>query len=233
MTYEGRCQFCKRDIGAGHDTDCPYYYPKVERMNRHCVGVLLILAGVLAVCLVPGAQACEPRTVYVAPAKKIIVQEYIAAAVLVPYVVQVQVPAYSVGYDYQGVQQQQLLTELQQLRQEVARLRVPANAVPSPLQPPQDTPKPQTNSLSRGQRGLAVLAQRCAVCHDQGVSEAKGGKHVFFQGGKLIDADKNAGPMLEQMDLGKMPKGSKLSDADFGLAVWALTVREDAPKGTP
>jgi hypothetical protein len=27
-TYEGRCDYCKRDIGAGHERECPYWHPK-------------------------------------------------------------------------------------------------------------------------------------------------------------------------------------------------------------
>ncbi len=32
--YEGRCQFCGRDIGGGHETYCPYYTPKEDRSMK-------------------------------------------------------------------------------------------------------------------------------------------------------------------------------------------------------
>lgn len=28
--YEGRCQFCRRDIGAGHLPNCPYFEPRLR-----------------------------------------------------------------------------------------------------------------------------------------------------------------------------------------------------------
>lgn len=27
-SYEGRCEHCGRDIGDGHEPDCPYYRPR-------------------------------------------------------------------------------------------------------------------------------------------------------------------------------------------------------------
>ncbi len=32
--YEGRCDFCKRDIGAGHEKGCPYYPDWAEAVRR-------------------------------------------------------------------------------------------------------------------------------------------------------------------------------------------------------
>lgn len=210
-------------------------------MNRHLFGVLLILAGVFAVCLAPEAEGCEPRAVYVAPVKKVVVVKEIVAVpavIVTPFITQVQVPAYSVGYDYQGVQQQQLLSELQQLRLEVARLRVQPNAVVPPqdnVQPPKQTQ--QTNTASRSARGLAVLNNRCSACHSE-ANAIKSKSDTFPQGvlllkgGQLVDLDKNAGRIIEQIDgdRPKMPKGGKLTDREFADALYFLAVKEDDPK---
>jgi hypothetical protein len=48
MNCEGRCMFCKRDIGAGHEEWCPYWLPKEKKMKSvSAVLIALFLAAPL------------------------------------------------------------------------------------------------------------------------------------------------------------------------------------------
>jgi hypothetical protein len=57
---EGRCQFCHRDIGAGHERYCPYYRPKRASMKHLAIVAipLLFIAG--CVLSITPAQAQDP-----------------------------------------------------------------------------------------------------------------------------------------------------------------------------
>lgn len=203
-------------------------------MNRSHFFALLALTAVATVGFAVSTPACEPARVAVV--KKAVVVEQVAvvqtvvpAVVLQPFVV--TVPSYGVSYvppptvaADSPCQSAQLLAEVQQLRKELAAIR---GGQPSPAQAKENVAAPQQQT--RGQRGLLLLAQRCANCHAQGVSDTKGGKHAFFDtAGKLLNADRDAGVMLDALDKGTMPKGgAKLAGDDLASVIWALSVRED------
>jgi mono/diheme cytochrome c family protein len=198
-------------------------------MTRTVFALALVLAAVAAIAV----SACEPRVVAVQRVNRVNTVAVVEtpAVVLTPVAVAVTVPQYTVGYDYQG---QQVQAELQALRATSARLKTQSaqTSAPPTVTAQEAVPTPQpANTQSRGQRGLAVLALRCASCHDKAVADVKGGKNFLFDGGKVLDLDRNAGPMLVAMDAGTMPKGGKLTDAEFAAATWHLTVKEEeSPK---
>jgi mono/diheme cytochrome c family protein len=200
-----------------------------------CLTSGLILTGEVESCPVVTA-----RTVYHAPVVEV------PAVVLTPVPVAITVPQYSVGYDYQS---QSLQLELQRLRLELAQLRAggayvnpaaPAPALPNKATPPLPPPTPeaapqQTGGLSRSARGQQVLGLRCASCHDKTRAAEKAKGHALFDAGKLLEPDKNAGLMLERIDLPlsdprHMPPGVALTDREFADVTWRLTVSEEAPK---
>ncbi len=163
-----------------------------------------------------------------------VTQSYVSPTYSVPVVqiipVAVPVPQYSVGYDYQG---QAMLQQLQALQAEVARLRMSGipqsqgTALPATLPPPLRSEAPtEKSNLTRSQRGNNVLMQTCSKCHDKSVAATKAKNHIFFDAGKLLEPDKNVGPMLEQIDTGKMPPDSKLTDRNIADLFWRLTVQE-------
>jgi mono/diheme cytochrome c family protein len=194
--------------------------------HRAFACLILVLVGLAALVWAGSAQSCPVVPVRVSyPSKKVVIVEEVPYVQLVP--ITIAVPSYSVGYDAPGAQ---MLQELQALRAEVQRMRQGAIPTPAPgAAPPvprQDQPQ-QTST--RSQRGALVLQQKCARCHD-GTAE-KGGKHVLFAAGKLLNVDQNAGLILDRIDLPAsdpkhMPKDGTLSDREFADVTWSLTVRE-------
>jgi mono/diheme cytochrome c family protein len=194
---------------------------------------LLLIAALLPLIPTPRARACEPARVVVQNRQVVAVQTVAVVPAVVLQPIAVQVPQYQVSYDA-NCETALLRQELASLRAEIRSLRAPA------LQQPQQrenvpTPK-ETATPTRGDRGRAILAARCASCHGAGDGAARGGKHVFFdQTGKILDLEKNAGPMLEAVDgdaahPARMPKtGPKLTGDELASAVWALSVVDDAP----
>lgn len=60
--------------------------------------------------------------------------------------------------------------------------------------------------------GELVMAQKCAVCHDETTAKAKGGNKVYFKAGAFLDSPENVSAVIgAAIEDGSMPKGGKLS----------------------
>jgi hypothetical protein len=55
--------------------------------------------------------------------------------------------------------------------------------------------------------GLAL----CAACHEAGVAKAKGAGHVFFKKNEAVLTPEQRGQAIEEVLVGRMPKGTKLA----------------------
>ena len=206
------------------------------------LGILVLLAaGGVALadgCVVRRSYSYSYPVSYAYPTYSYAVPTYSApahceAAVATTYV-PVYVPTYTVGYG--STQDAQTMTALvqavQQLQQQVRALSpgVQAGAVhgqgfgqaqpgmskaAEPVAPPAQAAPAQLSDVQK--EGAALLAQKCAACHDTSAAQAKGKGLAFVQNGQLGKiSDALAFRMMREIYSGRMPKDSKLSDEQVG-----------------
>lgn len=66
--------------------------------------------------------------------------------------------------------------------------------------------------LKAAHPGDLVMANRCAVCHDETTAKAKGGGKTYFKGGAFIDSPENVSAVIgAAIEDASMPKGGKLT----------------------
>ena len=66
--------------------------------------------------------------------------------------------------------------------------------------------------LKAAHPGDLVMANRCAVCHDETTAKAKGNGKVYFKGGAFLDSPENVNAVIgAAIEDGSMPKGGKLT----------------------
>jgi len=188
-----------------------------------CLTALLLTASAEGQCVV------QPRTTFVSTnhvATPVAVVTPVLAATFVN-----TIPSYSVGYQagygggYGGNDDvgKAILEELKAIRAEQQAIRAALGGGGPLLKANAAVPK-----------GISILANRCATCHDASVAKVKGGDFSLFRGGVFIDEGENAGRVITEVDSGRMPKGGKLSDLDKYEILKFLTVRDaPAPDTTP
>lgn len=60
--------------------------------------------------------------------------------------------------------------------------------------------------------GDLVMANKCAVCHDETTAKAKGKGKVLFKGGAFLDTQENRSAVIgEAIEAGTMPQGKPLT----------------------
>ena len=184
---------------------------------------VLIALTLLAVC-VQTAAAC-PITVghgyaatYAAPVAvvKKVVAEVIPVAVFAP----VAVATYSAAYVAPPVAaapapakaaapqpgNAEVLKALQELSQRLQRLEQRAAPAPAPVPQPQMPKAGVQAPAPAAANAVAILAAKCATCHDSTNAEAKGKGFVMFQGGSLVAlTDRQQLHVLRRVDRGTMP----------------------------
>jgi mono/diheme cytochrome c family protein len=157
-----------------------------------------------------------------------VVEVPVFAAVFAP--IAIPIPAYSVGYAPGGVDPA-MAAELQKLRLEIQQLRGAAPGVPGALpppgvpgapgaEPPKDGVAPKDGGAGAAadpSPHAAVMAAKCASCHDRSVATTKGGRFVLTDGGRPVQlSGEDRLEVIHQIEKGYMPKGDKLSDEEFG-----------------
>lgn len=138
-----------------------------------CVGLSILLVALLAADT--GATGC-----------RVVVGHRVVAPVVVTPVA-VAVPVYSAVYGGPDQGVQQLLAEVQKLRQEVQQFRGP-EVLPAKA---------------------SLLQQRCAACHTAG--SEKGKFALFDKGGRAALTPEQLGDALGAVVSGAMPKGVKVT----------------------
>jgi mono/diheme cytochrome c family protein len=89
-------------------------------------------------------------------------------------------------------------------------------------------PNPTTGLRQQGQvlhDGVKILTASCSKCHDGTIAKTKGGGVVLTEGGVLVAlTDSQMLAIVREIYSGRMPKGSKLTDADVGTVIeWVDT----------
>jgi hypothetical protein len=190
---------------------------------------LLSIVSVLVFSTLAPAQ-CRTRVVAV--------QHQAAVAVEVAPVYQavtVAIPTYSVGYPQpQGIAPEHfkvIVDELLKLRSEVdvlkqgrPILKEKAELIPAPKQSANPTNIFPDLPQVKQEAHVAILAAKCASCHDKRVADTKGGKFTLLYANELVSlTDGQKLKILAMLYTGAMPKNGKaLSDEEFGSIIGSL-----------
>lgn len=159
------------------------------------IGTLIAAIALFTVVSVGLADDCR-RIVY-SPVAQVVQPSY-SRSYVQPVAIATYYSPYYVSYAPQLSHLKELLSEVKSLRTEVQALHQPG---------------PQVLSLKQS----AVFVKACASCHDKAV--AKGGI-ILTDGGQ--DAEIDALTLLKAanaLTTQRMPKGSKLSDAEFSAVM--------------
>lgn len=157
-----------------------------------------------------------------------VTQSYQTYQALATYYVPLAVQQYSIGYapesDTGSLTEELLRVKLELKELQLQQLKLQLQAPPQQLQQQyQQVPYQQPQVLPQKTSALGVLHDRCASCHADKRAEASGGGFVLFQGGNAVELTAEGKlSVIRQVTLGKMPKGSKLSEEEFALVVEGL-----------
>lgn len=167
-----------------------------------------VIISLSAICFFPfgiSADHCNIRHVQVVQQVQAVVATPVVVATFVP--VAVAVPAYGVGYSDNSA----IINELRALRQEMQALRA----------------APERKEALSVPKGLGVLQNRCASCHDDVNAKVKGNGIQFFNGPTFMDTGDIPSKILDQINNDQMPKSKeKLSAQEKYDLLWYLTIKE-------
>lgn len=170
-----------------------------------------VIISLSAICFFPfgiSADHCNIRHVQVVQQVQAVVATPVVVASFVP--VAVAVPVYGVGYTGTDA------NEIQALRAEIKELRAALTL--------RNVERKEALSVPKG---LSVLQNRCASCHDDVNAKVKGNGIQFFNGPTFMDAGDIPSKILDQINNDQMPKGKeKLSAQEKYDLLWYLTVKE-------
>lgn len=152
-----------------------------------CVGSIL---SILTLATIGLASNCHVQRVVVR-------QQYVAPVAAHDYL------PYAIGYNPASEQLEAFKFFLDKYDQRTDQLIQALKVAPGggPLLP-----------LKAAHPGDLVMANRCAVCHDETTAKAKGGGKVYFKGGAFIDSPENVNAVIgAAIEDASMPKGGKLT----------------------
>ena len=153
------------------------------------------------------------------------VQNYAAAYVAQYVAVPLVVPAYTVAYTKDSSD------EIGKLRDELKAIREALKTQPpTPSQPAEGTitvPLTQRKAQQADHDGAKILVVSCSKCHDVSNAKNKGGGFVLTNGASLAPLnDSQVLAIVREIYSGRMPKGTKLSDADVGAVIEWIDTRK-------
>ncbi len=155
------------------------------------------------------------------------VQNYAAAYVAQYVAVPLVIPAYTVSYTKDSSD------ELSKLREELKAIREALKTQPVPPTQPADGPitVPLTQrkqaQAAPDHDGAKILVVSCSKCHDASNAKNKGGGFTLTSGASLAPLnDSQTLAVVREIYSGRMPKGSKLTDADVGAVIEWIDTRK-------
>ena len=212
----------------------------MKRVSSFLIVVAVLLA--LLLLAVP-AKATGCKVVAVKQAVVVEKQVVVAAALVVPVVAQYVAPVYAAplyGATYapqaqghcpppgQAQTDGDLAAAVKALAEQVRALteRVGGAPVMPPADPPEKPTKPtdpfnpQANKVNVAEQ---IVLARCASCHDASKSAAMGKGFTLSLGAKMKPlSGEDLGKIINEVSAGRMPRGSKMSEAERLQLIAAL-----------
>lgn len=74
---------------------------------------------------------------------------------------------------------------------------------------------------------VAIMAAKCAKCHDESTAAAQGGGLTLLKAGQVVELDAaTVAQVIKDVYSGKMPKGGKCSDEEVARIIAGLPIKK-------